>query len=50
MLNEYLLEAIWFNGRYNDPEAIKERLNNPKKRKWSGKRFSVKAVDNERNF
>ena len=50
ILNEYLLEAIWFNGMYNDPEAIKERLNNPKKRKWSGKRFSVKAVSNEGNF
>ena len=50
ILNEYLMEAVWLQGKYNDPEAIKERLSNPSRKKWNGKRFSVKAVNNEGNY
>ena len=49
MMREYIIESIYLNGKYSDHEAIKTRMGAPRK-KWSGRRFTLKAVSNEGNF
>ena len=49
MMREYIIEAVYLNGKYADHEAIKTRMGTSRK-KSSGRRFTLKAVSNEKNF
>ena len=49
MMREYIIEAVYLNGKYADHEAIKTRMGTSRK-KSSGRKFKLKAVSNEKNF